>query len=936
MVNQGFAQMYEEHPKYSTSASRITSTNSIKEDVFYRLECAFENTCLASNLSGFKVIKRNLNGSFIISIDPSDLDSDALDLKSIALFETDNAWKKSSNITIAENEYLNGEYWLAIEDEQEWSDFEIREPRISTISDFGKYEKVLIQSLQLEHFLNKEFVTYIEKVSAQVKSEATVLDLNLHPNRINTIQAYLTRFDGSSEKVSIKEPFYNVSDIDIAGRYANTGMASEFTDSHALEMTTIIAGNGNSSLNGLGVAPAVIHTSSSNEEISPDPAEYFNSNAIQIQNHSYGIDVESFYGIGASLYDQQVYESPEILHVFSAGNSGLESAAHGKFQGLSGYSNITGNSKLAKNVLTIGAVDTTMKIIPLNSNGPSFDGRIKPELVAYSMAGTSNSAAYVSGVSVLLQQSFRDKFNSAMPSSLVKAFLINSADYTETLGPDHKTGYGSLNAYKAMLQLEDEKFIQNDLVDNEEKKYSIAIPENAVNFKATLVWTDPPANPNDQIALINDLNIRVLDKNAQYHMPWVLSAEPNIESLSSAAVKGTDHLNNIEQVHIEKVESDTLEIIISTENPLESSQSFSIVYDWEAENDFSWTSPTFKDNIPYNGETVSHIRWESSYLGEQEGDLYFKLIHESDWSLIEEDISLRAENYRWDPEMVNDFAQLKMAVGDKSYISDTFSISEPLRLNVGFNCTDSLSFYWSRVDQVDDYALFNLQGTEMKLFERTQDTVITIHKSDLSSSFLKIQAFKNDKSLIQGRVIDYNLQASNCFLQSYFVEAIQGNGIKHSIRLSSFSGVDKIQIQKKDELNDSWNALAEIKANSFSFEFLEEGPNNGFNESRVIIYLNNGQTVLSEIQSTYFVTDDNFILYPNPLVLEEDLKVFAKEAKNRAEISFYNMQGLHIISFPVPNDRNFVDLSSLREGLYIYRIKDTNNQYDQGKILIRN
>lgn len=930
------AQENHRYTSFYRIGPSISSSNNISYGNYYLMKPISEDISFFNDLKGVEVVKKLLNNSYIVLFDSLEEINRSKLLKYVSIYPVNDFWKTSNITKISDNSILHGDYLVQVTDELQWHEFINSESKINAIKlQDGLYSLTIVR-MPVSKLLNKSFITYIEKRPSITKSKFNVLDLNLHPNRINTIQAYFTYLNGAGELISLKEPFYDTSDIDITGRYVNTETESEFIDNHALEMVTIISGNGNSSLTGLGVAPKSFHTSSSNEDVIPNPIEYFTANGINTQNHSYGTGVESFYGVGASLYDQQVYKAPHILHVFSAGNAGLESADHGRYQDITGYANITGNFKLAKNVLTVGAVDTTMNTIVLNSNGPAFDGRIKPELVSYSMTGTSNSAAYVSGVSLLLQQAYRQKYSTDMPSSLAKAFLINSADNIGALGPDHKTGYGSLNAYEAILQLEDEHFIQDKIEFADVKKYKIAVPENAVNFKATLVWTDLPANPNDEIALINNLNIQVLEGTNHIHLPWVLSTEPNIESLEEPAKKGKDHLNNIEQVHITKVESDTIEIVVSSQNPLDSSQAFSIVYDWEIENDFRWTSPTYKDNIPYNGETVSHLRWESSYSANQTGNLYYKMISEEGWQLIEKNIPLKTENYRWDPEIVNDHAQLKMEVIDKTYLSDTFSISAPLRLKVGFDCTDSLSFYWKSIDAVDYYKLFNLEESEMKSFLSTQDTSVTINKSDLSSSFFKVQAFKNNKPLIQGGAIDLNLQASNCFLEAYFVEAVQGEGIYHNILLSSLTGVDKIQIQKRNELENSWDLLADLDANAFDLEYIEEQPINGFNESRVVINFSNGESVISQTQSTYFVNDADFILYPNPLLINQDLKVFAKEAKPDAFITFYNLQGLEIISFPIPNDRNFLDVNSFQEGLYIYRIRDEENQFAQGKVLIRN
>ncbi len=70
---------------------------------------------------------------------------------------------------------------------------------------------------------------------------------------------------------------------------------------------------------------------------------------------------------------------------------------------------------MSKNTLSVGAVDSQGKVSPLSSRGPAYDGRIKPELVAYGEGGTSEAAALVSGVSLLLQQAYREQQNHLPP-----------------------------------------------------------------------------------------------------------------------------------------------------------------------------------------------------------------------------------------------------------------------------------------------------------------------------------------------------------------------------------------------------------------------------------------------------------------------------------------------------------------------------------------
>jgi hypothetical protein len=59
------------------------------------------------------------------------------------------------------------------------------------------------------------------------------------------------------------------------------------------------------------------------------------------------------------------------------------------------FANLTGNFKMAKNVLTIAAIDSTDEIPDLSSAGPVYDGRLAPQLTAPGPNGTSDAAAFV-------------------------------------------------------------------------------------------------------------------------------------------------------------------------------------------------------------------------------------------------------------------------------------------------------------------------------------------------------------------------------------------------------------------------------------------------------------------------------------------------------------------------------------------------------------
>ncbi len=139
-----------------------------------------------------------------------------------------------------------------------------------------------------------------------------------------------------------------------------------------------------------------------------------------------------------------------MLIVASAGNEGNKT-----------WNKITAPSD-GKNVLSVGAIDTLGNLAAFSSRGPSYDGRIKPDVMAVGYEatiinssgfvgtgfGTSFAAPQVSGLTACLWQAFPYKSNAEILHS-----IRASADKAQN--PDNNTGYGIPNFMAAFHYLSD-------------------------------------------------------------------------------------------------------------------------------------------------------------------------------------------------------------------------------------------------------------------------------------------------------------------------------------------------------------------------------------------------------------------------------------------------------------------------------------------------
>ncbi len=367
-------------------------------------------------------------------------------------------------------------------------------------------------------------------------------------------------------------------------------------------MATIIGGGGNSSPSARGVAPAVTLTSSDYTNLLPDPDSFFAEHSIAIQNHSYGVEVENYYGNEAAAHDQQVSNLPTLLHIFSAGNSGQSVPDDGTYKDLP-WANLSGNFKQAKNAVLVTAVDTTLRVNALNSRGPAYDGRLKPELTAFGQDGTSDAAALVSGIAALLEQKYTDIHGEAPPAALLKAALIASAADIGAEGIDYTYGYGSVNADKALRIFEAEQTSTITLTSNDEATHTLTVPAATSSLRVAVAWTDVAATPNSTTALVHDIDAS-LSFGGNTWLPWVLRTAPNADSLTVAPRRRKDHLNTVEYITIDAPAAGTYTLTITS--PQLTAQQQAVAIAWWIETDalFTWDYPTSTD-IPETGKQVN-------------------------------------------------------------------------------------------------------------------------------------------------------------------------------------------------------------------------------------------------------------------------------------------------------------------------------------------
>ena len=792
---------------------------------------------------------------------------------------------------------------------------ENRVRKLYSYGDFTIYSASLtIQELSSQVLPAAE-VIFIERGNRTAKEELIIGSLDLSVNKINLAHRNFSSITGDGVVVSVRENKPDTTDIDLRGRFLSTNLSSSTTNSHATIMSTMIGGGGNSWHLGKGAAWGSTISSSSFAVLLPDPNSAYQQYNISVQNHSYGVGVESYYGADAAAYDASAISNPSLLHIFSSGNSGTSAASTGAYSGLTGFANLTGSFKMAKNILTVGATDSFSNVAPLSSKGPAHDGRVKPELVAFGEDGSSGAAALVSGTALLLQQSYKLN-NAQLPSNtLIKAALINSADEVGNTAVDYKNGYGALNANNAIKTLQSNRVFSGSVSNSNSQVFTVAVPAGIKQFKATLVWNDPPAAPNAIKALINDLDLEVIEiSSGQVWKPWVLNPFPHIDSLNQVAKRKRDSLNNVEQVTINDPAAGNYQLRVTGYNVTTASQGFHIAWQLDSVDRFEWEFPTTNDFI-FPG-TINNIRWKSSFAAPN-GILEYTT-NGTTWQQIQNPVDLGTGHYYWNVPQLTGTARLRMTIGPAIFLSDTFTIANRTTTGVGFNCPDSFLVYWNKLPTIDNYRVYQLGNKYLEPLTVTADSFIILEKAVHPSLHYAVAPIIGNKQGVRSYTINYTIQGVECYIRS-FVALLVNSSAQLTLSLGTLYNVNKIVLEK---FNGTTYVPLQTINNlvGLTYNFTDAQLIKGLNIYRIRIELSGGRVIYSPVETLYYFTGVEFIVYPNPAIQYYAVTVLSDNQFEPATMQVINMLGQKIYETKLNDLSTQIPGGKLSKGMYLLRI----------------
>ncbi|MFZ9969391.1 MAG: S8 family serine peptidase [Bacteroidia bacterium] len=553
------------------------------------------------------------------------------------------------------------------------------------------------------------------------------------------------RFDGDSVVVGIADDGAIGPHIDFKGRLTQYTTNQAAANTHGDMVAGISVGNGNLNPTRVGAATkAYLHMYgiSGYPHVS-NAVTNLNTLGTTLTSTSYSEVNGGLYNSSAVSIDAQLNSSPLLMHVFSAGNAGTSD--HGYGAG-TGWGNITGGYKAGKNVIAVGNLRNTDSLENSSSRGPARDGRIKPDICAngynqmstgpnntYQVGGgTSAASPSIMGTMAQISHAYRTFNGTRPPAALLKAAVLNTAEDLGNPGPDFRFGWGRINALRAVDLLQANRYQTGTLNQGDSQTLVLDIPPLTRQLRVMLYWADRAGVANATRALVNNLDLRVLQPGGSLALPLVLNPTPTVAALNATAIPGLDSLNNVEQVRILNPVPGNYTVQIHGTAVAQGPQTYWVVYEWHTDQ--------IKLTYPMGGERfvvgeTEIIRWDATG---NTGNFTVQWSNNNGttWNNLATNLGPSVRHTSWVvPSTTGGQYKIRVlsgSIADES--AQPFSVSPAVTgLAFGYICPTELGLVWSPVSGAGQYIVHRLGTHTMDSIGTTSGTSFTVSGTNLSS-----------------------------------------------------------------------------------------------------------------------------------------------------------------------------------------------------------
>ncbi|MCG8328744.1 MAG: S8 family serine peptidase [Chitinophagales bacterium] len=541
-----------------------------------------------------------------------------------------------------------------------------------------------------------------------------------------------------------------------------------------------------------------------------------NYTAINLRsvNHSYGFGVGTGGWSAGTTWDGQVRNGTGPTHTWSAGNNGGATSTYGPYDGIiTGYANLTGGSKQAKNTFTVGSVRNDDTKAGFSSVGPTYDGRVKPDLTVEGSGGTSHAAPKISGIVAQMMEAYTAVVGSEPTIPVLKTLLLNTCDDLENIGPDYRTGYGRVNVRRAYKAIEENRFMEGTLNNGQSNSHQIQVPANVKELKVLIHWADyPAASSIPATALVNNLDLSVTDPGNTTTLPWILDPTANLTNLSAPATRGVDNLNNVEQVSITDPAAGMYTVSVAGTSIPQGPQTYYLTYEF-LYDELTLTYPIGGEHL-VPGES-DFIYWDS-YGGTGTFDLEYSIDNGSSWMPITSGIDAAQRYYEWTiPSHTSGEVLVRVKRGSltSTSIEPLNIMNVPTGLQFFWSCSQSVLLSWDALPEATAYRVTRLGTKYMEEVAVTTELFYIVSGlSTTESEWFSVEAIGEDNAVSRRaeaievlagdqNCINHDLAISSRITESFLADCLIPNGVEVIAHVQNVGFIDMSNFQISYQAN---------------------------------------------------------------------------------------------------------------------------------------
>ena len=561
--------------------------------------------------------------------------------------------------------------------------------------------------------------------------------------------------------------------FDFTGRM--TVVQTVASDQHATHVAGTVSGAGIVNPNARGMAPRIsMYSYDFQGNVASEMASAISNYGIVLTQNSWGSGSPFCTSptIGGDAYDLSERErdllinnNPSLLHVFSSGNSGTLCG---------GFRNIT-NKADKNNLVCANLLQDGVTMNGSSSRGPVLDGRLKPEISGIgtsvlsttpnntygSLTGTSMATPGVSGTTAQLYEYYKQRNGgNNPPSALMKAIVCNTSDDILNPGPDYVAGFGRINGLRAAKVLENNLFAINTLTNGQTRDISITVPAGTSEIKVMLAWNDPAGAVNANPALVNNLDLQVIDPSNAVFNPWIL--DPNAPANNAA--RGVDNIDNKEQVTISTPTAGTYTLRVSGAAISTASQQYGLT--WEINPVFVEVAYPAGGELVQTGNTM-RILWNGTGISANQ-TVEYSANGGTSWTVLSSTVPATSRSFDWAVpanEPPTGQARIRVSQGAATDISDlNFTLTGvPGNLSSSNVTCAGLTLSWDAITGATGYDVLRLNPatSEWVMLASNVPTNSASPTSPDLSNWYAVQGRNNANGWVGQRSVAIEVTTSN-------------------------------------------------------------------------------------------------------------------------------------------------------------------------------